>query len=122
MIPHIQIEEALARILRVGEDEARKVVVTAVPDDRDDESLKVAVTAVPDDRKGERLVVLHIKLDRAPDELRKGLAEAGLPNLYIPSADSFCEVPEIPVLGSGKLDLKGIRDIALRVFGEPNPG
>jgi acyl-[acyl-carrier-protein]-phospholipid O-acyltransferase / long-chain-fatty-acid--[acyl-carrier-protein] ligase len=103
MIPHIHIEEALARVLRVGEDEP----------------LKVAVTAVPDERKGERLVVLHTKLDKAPDELRKGLAEAGLPNLYIPSADSFYEVAEIPVLGSGKLDLKGIRDIALRVFREP---
>ncbi len=119
MIPHIQIEEALARMLRVGEDEPLKVAVTAVPDDRHDESLKIAVTAVPDDRKGERLVVLHTKLDKSPDDLRKGLAEAGLPNLYIPSADSFYEVEEIPVLGSGKLDLKGIRDIALRVFGEP---
>ena len=94
------------------------MAVTAVPDDRNDELLKVAVTAVPDERKGERLVVLHTKLDKSPDDLRKGLAEAGLPNLYIPSADSFYEVEEIPVLGSGKLDLKGIRDIALRVFGE----
>ena len=50
---------------------------------------QIAVTAVPDAKKGERLIVLHTKLDKSPDELRKGLTEAGLPNLFIPSADSF---------------------------------
>ena len=45
-------------------------------------------------------------------ELRKGLAEAGLPNLFIPTADSFFEVEKIPVLGTGKLDLKAMRTVA----------
>jgi acyl-[acyl-carrier-protein]-phospholipid O-acyltransferase/long-chain-fatty-acid--[acyl-carrier-protein] ligase len=102
MIPHIRIEETLARILGV----------------REDEPLQVAVTAVPDERKGERLVVLHTPIGKTPDELRKGLAEAGLPNLYIPSTDSFHEVAVIPILGSGKLDLQGIKSIAGEVFGE----
>jgi acyl-[acyl-carrier-protein]-phospholipid O-acyltransferase/long-chain-fatty-acid--[acyl-carrier-protein] ligase len=103
MVPHIRVEETLARILGVGEDE----------------SLQVAVTAVPDERKGERLVVLHTKMAKTPDELRKGLSEAGLPNLFIPSTDSFHEVAVIPILGSGKVDLKGIKSIACEVFGEP---
>ena len=103
MIPHISVEETLARILGV----------------REDEPLQVAVTAVPDERKGERLVVLHTQIGKTPDELRKGLAEAGLPNLYIPSTDSFHEVAVIPILGSGKVDLKEIKSIAGQVFGEP---
>jgi acyl-[acyl-carrier-protein]-phospholipid O-acyltransferase/long-chain-fatty-acid--[acyl-carrier-protein] ligase len=103
MIPHIRIEETLARILGA----------------REDEPLQVAVTAVPDERKGERLVVLHTQIGKTPDELRKGLAEAGLPNLYIPSTDSFHEVAVIPILGSGKVDLKEIKSIAGQVFGEP---
>jgi acyl-[acyl-carrier-protein]-phospholipid O-acyltransferase/long-chain-fatty-acid--[acyl-carrier-protein] ligase len=97
MVPHIRIEEELERLIGPSEDGKPQV----------------AVTAVPDERKGERLVVLHTKLDRSPDELRKGLAAAGLPNLFIPAADSFYEVAELPVLGTGKLDLRGIKKAAL---------
>ena len=39
----------------------------------------------------------------------KELAAAGLPNLWIPAADSFFEVDEIPVLGTGKLDLQALK-------------
>jgi acyl-[acyl-carrier-protein]-phospholipid O-acyltransferase/long-chain-fatty-acid--[acyl-carrier-protein] ligase len=49
--------------------------------------------------------------------LRKGLSELGLPNLYIPSEDSFYQVETIPVLGTGKLDLRGVKQIASQVFG-----
>lgn len=38
--------------------------------------------------------------------------DADLPNLYIPSADSFFRVDSLPILGSGKLDLKHIRELA----------
>jgi acyl-[acyl-carrier-protein]-phospholipid O-acyltransferase/long-chain-fatty-acid--[acyl-carrier-protein] ligase len=99
MIPHIKIEETLFAVLG-GEHEKQPL----------------AVTAVPDSKRGERLIVLHIKLDKTPDELRKGLTEAGLPNLFIPSTDSFREVPELPVLGTGKLDLKGIKSLAQEHF------
>lgn len=101
MVPHIKIEEELCRCLG-GEYETQPI----------------CVTAVPDSRKGERLVVLHTKIDKTPEELRKCLAAAGLPNLFIPSADSFLEVPELPILGSGKLDLKGMRALALERFAE----
>ncbi len=98
MVPHIQIEEELEKLL--GHNEEGK--------------LQVAVTAVPDPKRGECLIVLHTKLNgKSPDDLRKGLAAAGLPNLFIPSADCFYEVPELPVLGSGKLDLRGIKSLAL---------
>ncbi len=48
---------------------------------------------------------------------RKGLSQAGLPNLFIPSEDSFIEVDEIPMLGTGKLDLKRAREVAQERLG-----
>ncbi|MEO8496031.1 MAG: acyl-[ACP]--phospholipid O-acyltransferase, partial [Planctomycetota bacterium] len=80
------------------------------------DELLAAVTAVPDEKKGERLIVLHTQLNKSIDELRKGLAERGLPNLFIPSADSFYQVESLPVLGTGKLDLKGIKQVAMEKF------
>lgn len=93
MVPHIQIEEAIGRV--VNSDE-----------------LLAVVTSVPDSRKGEKLVVLHCPMEMSPEQVCKALAEAGLPNLYIPSPDAFFEIEEIPVLGTGKLDLKGMRQLA----------
>lgn len=99
MVPHIKIEEALAEIIG------------------DEEELRAAVTAVPDAKKGERLIVIHTKLDKTADELRQGLVDAGLPNIFIPSPDSYHEVDELPLLGTGKLDLKRIQQLAAEVFG-----
>jgi len=100
MVPHLKIEETIQRIIGAGEDE-----------------LKVAVSAVPDPRKGERLVVLHTPLEKSPEQICKELSQAGLPNLWIPSPDSFCEVAEIPVLGTGKIDLKALQNLALERCG-----
>ncbi len=102
MIPHIQIEEELARIIGDSED-----------------GLRAVVTAVPDPRKGERLVVVHTRLEQSPAEFAKKLSEAGLPNIYIPSPDSYVEVDELPILGTGKLDLRSIRQTALDHFAKP---
>lgn len=99
MVPHLKIEEAIRRA--IGGDE---------------EHLQAVVTAVPDKFRGERLVVMHTALQKSPDEICRELAAAGLPKLWIPSADSFCEIPEIPVLGSGKLDQRGLKELALQKF------
>ena len=105
MVPHIKVEEALARLVNADDDEAFSVVVTSVNDER----------------KGERIVVLHTKIDKSPEELRDGLAKAGLPNLYIPSTDSFREVPSLPVLGSGKLDLRSVKALAAKPVWSRDP-
>jgi acyl-[acyl-carrier-protein]-phospholipid O-acyltransferase/long-chain-fatty-acid--[acyl-carrier-protein] ligase len=42
----------------------------------------------------------------------KELTAAGLPNLWIPGSDSFYEVEQIPVLGTGKLDLQAVKELA----------
>lgn len=100
MVPHIKIEEALAKIVGASEDE-----------------IKVVVTAVPDEKRGERIVVVHTKLDKTPDAIVKELQAAGIPNLWIPGTDSFLEVEAIPVLGTGKLDLRGLKTVALERYG-----
>jgi acyl-[acyl-carrier-protein]-phospholipid O-acyltransferase/long-chain-fatty-acid--[acyl-carrier-protein] ligase len=95
MVPHIHIEDILQSLVT-----------------DDEEKLAVAVTAVPDPKKGERLIVFHLPTDKTPDELVKELASRGLPNLWIPSTDSFFEVDHIPLLGTGKLDLQAVKELA----------
>ncbi len=101
MVPHLKIEEVLSKFL------------DTTPDDDSDDHLACAVTAVPSEKKGERLVVLYAKTQKSVDEMREALKEDGLPNIFIPSADSFFEVESLPILGTGKLDLRGIKDLAL---------
>jgi acyl-[acyl-carrier-protein]-phospholipid O-acyltransferase/long-chain-fatty-acid--[acyl-carrier-protein] ligase len=102
MVPHIRIEEAIQKILGVEEST----------------QLSVVVTSVPDERKGERLVVVHTPLTMSPKEICDRLSKIGVPNLWIPDPDSFLQVDAIPVLGSGKTDLKGVSDLAKAHFGK----
>ncbi len=97
MVPHILVEEHLNKIIGVNEEEG----------------LKAIVTAVPDAKKGERLVVIHTAISQSPDVLQQALMAAGLPNIYIPAPDSYFQVEALPILGSGKLDLKAVRQLAL---------
>ena len=100
MVPHIRVEEAINQLLKI-----------------DEEDLRAVVTSVPDAKRGERLVVLHTDLGQKPEEICRKLPETGLPALWIPSPDSFRRVEAIPVLGTGKLDLKRVKDLAVEVFG-----
>jgi acyl-[acyl-carrier-protein]-phospholipid O-acyltransferase/long-chain-fatty-acid--[acyl-carrier-protein] ligase len=100
MVPHIRIEEAILKILGVEEST----------------QLCVVVTSVPDEKKGERIVVVHTPLSMTPKEICEKLGKIGVPNLWIPSHDSFVEVEAIPVLGSGKTDLKAVSDLAKQHF------
>ena len=73
----------------------------------------VAVASCPDERKGEQLVVFYAaeaQFDIA--ELLKMMRDSGLPNLWIPRADAFIKVDQIPMLGNGKKDLKRIQSLA----------
>ena len=79
-----------------------------------------AVSAVPDAKRGERLVVLHTELGMTPEELgRKLVADGTLPRLWIPSANDFFAVGEIPVLGAGKRDLRRLKELAVERAGAP---
>jgi acyl-[acyl-carrier-protein]-phospholipid O-acyltransferase / long-chain-fatty-acid--[acyl-carrier-protein] ligase len=74
---------------------------------------KFVVTAVPDGKKGERLVVLHTLKSEELKSVLDNLSQAGLPNLWTPRPNQFFAVEEFPHLGTGKLDLRRIREIAL---------
>ncbi|MCU0702588.1 MAG: AMP-binding protein [Fimbriiglobus sp.] len=78
----------------------------------------VAVAAVPDPKRGERLVVLHTaewgaKLKDAFEKLRS----KGLPNLWVPDVRDCFLVENFPALGNGKLDLRGLHELAGRLAG-----
>lgn len=98
MVPHILVEQEIARILEVEQGEEPEVLC--------------AVTSVPDPKKGERLIVLHRPIKKPIREITDQLQEAGLPNLFIPSSDSFIQVEKIPMLGTGKLDLRAVKLLA----------
>ncbi|GAB4149142.1 MAG: acyl-[ACP]--phospholipid O-acyltransferase [Planctomycetaceae bacterium] len=110
MVPHIRVEELLNEIVESSDE----------TDNGDGPPpVALAVTAVPHETKGERLVVLHRPFSKPLEEIIEQLSEKGVPNIWIPSRDSFVEVEEVPLLGTGKLDLKRIKQIALDHFTTP---
>jgi acyl-[acyl-carrier-protein]-phospholipid O-acyltransferase/long-chain-fatty-acid--[acyl-carrier-protein] ligase len=75
-----------------------------------------AVTCVPDESRGERIVVLYTPQEGL--ELRpwyQQLGSRGLPNLWLPAERDFIPVAELPLLGSGKLNLKRVKEMALEL-------
>ena len=68
------------------------------------------IVGVPDEAKGEALVMLST-VDISQTDLRAKLVDMGVPNLWVPR--TIKRIEALPVLGSGKLDLKGCRDLAL---------
>lgn len=92
MVPHIKVEEAIHEAL----NEAEQIC---------------AVTTVAEEKKGEKLVVLHTK-PFVVSELRKKLTEMELPALWIPKSEDFYLIETLPILGSGKLDLKSLKNMA----------
>lgn len=73
----------------------------------------LAVAAVPDEKRGERLVVLYLaELKMELAVLFESLGPRGIPNLWVPDARDCYLVEAMPVLGSGKLDLKRVGELA----------
>jgi acyl-[acyl-carrier-protein]-phospholipid O-acyltransferase/long-chain-fatty-acid--[acyl-carrier-protein] ligase len=93
MVPHIKVEEKLHEL--AGETEQMFVVA-----------------GVPDEKKGERLVVLHKLSETKWAEFSAKLPQLDLPNLWKPRASQFHHLDALPMLGSGKLDLMKIRELA----------
>ncbi|MGE3167227.1 MAG: MFS transporter, partial [Planctomycetota bacterium] len=114
MVPHVKVEEEIQGAID-------RFHACQVGDHQQGACPEVAVTAIPDDRKGERLVVLHTPIALSVEELIAQLKDS-LPNLWIPRRDSFVEVEQIPKLGSGKLDLRRVREAALAAVGGRDSG
>jgi acyl-[acyl-carrier-protein]-phospholipid O-acyltransferase/long-chain-fatty-acid--[acyl-carrier-protein] ligase len=90
------------------------------------ESRVFAVAAVPDEARGERLAVLHTLDEADVPALLRRLAGNGLPNLFTPRRDHFLRVESLPMLGSGKVDLRAVKRLAMerlaRMRNEPHAG
>jgi acyl-[acyl-carrier-protein]-phospholipid O-acyltransferase/long-chain-fatty-acid--[acyl-carrier-protein] ligase len=94
MVPLELLDDELHNILGVGER-------------------MLAVAAIPDEKRGERLIVLHLPdIENQLLEILNELVKRGLPNLWVPDRRDCHVVEVMPVLGSGKLDLKKLVDLA----------
>ena len=93
MIPHIKVEEKLHEL--AGSTEQTFVVV-----------------GVPDHKKGERLVVLHRLTGEQLTGCIEKLTQCDLPNIWKPRPDQFYKVEKFPYLGTGKLDLREVKNQA----------
>ena len=98
MVPHETVEEHINRALGFDGDSERRIAVVGVPD--------------PD--KGEALVLLSTTASEAVKQeliqLRYTLLEKGVPALWIPRR--LVRVEHIPILASGKMDIKGCERLA----------
>ena len=94
MVPHGNVENRLIELFDLDQGAGYVVVVMGIPDAA----------------KGESLVLLTT-LDLAVTHVREKLLGAGLPGLWVPKIVQ--RVEKIPVLGTGKLDLKGCRELAI---------
>jgi acyl-[acyl-carrier-protein]-phospholipid O-acyltransferase/long-chain-fatty-acid--[acyl-carrier-protein] ligase len=103
MVPHGTVELALAQTLGIDPAEGYSLVVTGVPDAS----------------KGEMLVLLTTR-DLTLETVRDRLAAAGMANLWIPRLIHRVEI--IPVLSTGKLDLKACQSLALAAAGGGKSG
>ena len=88
MVPHGRVEEAIGEI--AGE-------------------CPCVVTAIEDERRGERLAALYVCGEISPAELWQRLAETSLPRLWLPKRENLYQVEALPMLATGKLDLRAVR-------------
>ena len=93
MVPHLKIEEHILSL--IGE------LHTCI------------VTAVPDSAKGERLVAFYTDSAVAPHELWERLCRTELPRLWLPKREDLRVIDAIPTLGTGKVDLRAVRELAV---------
>jgi acyl-[acyl-carrier-protein]-phospholipid O-acyltransferase/long-chain-fatty-acid--[acyl-carrier-protein] ligase len=99
MVPHMAVESAIQEATGTNEQAA-------------------AVTSLPDPKRGERLCVVYTELGMTPEEVCRKLGSSSLPKLWIPAPDSFVAVDAIPVLGTGKIDLRRLREVAAERLGK----
>jgi acyl-[acyl-carrier-protein]-phospholipid O-acyltransferase / long-chain-fatty-acid--[acyl-carrier-protein] ligase len=93
MVPHMKVEDEIRALLS--------------------ESHGCVVTAVPDPSKGERLVAFYTDAAIRPQDLWERLCQSELPRLWLPKREDLHLVDAIPTLGTGKTDLRAVRQLAL---------
>ena len=53
----------------------------------------------------------------SPDDIWRRLSETDLPKLWLPKRENIYLVDAVPTLGSGKLDLQKVKDLAVERLG-----
>ena len=96
MVPHVKVEDKLHELAGVTEQ-------------------TFAVAAVPDEKKGERLVVLHTLPGDKLAPVLQSFATCELPALWKPRPNQFFRVAALPMLGTGKVDLRGVKEQAAKL-------
>jgi len=92
MVPHLRVEEAMYNALG---------------------GHPCAVIAIPDDHKGERLIAFYARPDVTPAALWQQLADTDMPRIWLPKRENIYQLDCLPTLGTGKLDLSGLKQQAL---------
>lgn len=98
MVPHETIEAAITKTLGLDKETERKIAVVGIPDKQKGEAIALLTTVCGDTRDQECIA------------LRYQLMDQGIPSLWCPK--TFIPVDEIPILASGKLDLKSCKELA----------
>ena len=93
MVPHVAVEERYLQELKTMNQ-------------------AVFVSAAPDDKRGEQLVVFFTPEAGDAVTLHQMIAKADIPNLWKPKKENYVPLTSIPTLGSGKLDMKSLKDMA----------
>ncbi len=57
----------------------------------------------------------------SPRELWQRLSQSSLPPLWVPKREDIFEVPALPLLGTGKLDLRAVKSQAIALMGACKP-
>lgn len=103
MVPHETVENNIAQMLGLEEETERKV----------------AIVGIPDERKGEAIILLSTvagpALEQELLDIRYRLLDMGCSALWCPK--QIVPVDEIPVLASGKMDIKSCEKIVAERLG-----
>jgi len=100
MVPHETVEAAITKVLGLDQETERKIAVVGIPDEQKGEAIALLTTICGD------------TLEQECIDLRYKLMDQGLPSLWCPK--SFIPTDEIPILASGKLDIKACQQLAER--------
>ena len=91
MVPHMKVEEVINEVLG---------------------GIASAVTALPDEQRGERLIAFYAQNGVSKEDLWNKLNQSELPKLWIPKRENLYAIDALPLLGTGKVDLKKIKAMA----------
>jgi len=109
----LQITDRLSRFSKIGGEMVPHCMVEEkLHEAADTMERAFVVTGIKDEKKGEQLVVLHTLREDLLQSCLEKLALSDLPNLWRPRADRFIRIEAFPYLGTGKLDLHRVREIA----------